>query len=86
MDADCIDWIKTNKAATNPVNEKDNKCLQDAVTVALNHEETGKHSEGINFPSEKNDSKKFQKNNLTIDLNVLYTKKEKNISCVCFKT
>ena len=33
--------------------------------------------EGINFPSEKDDWKKFEKNNLKIALNVLYAKKEK---------
>ena len=33
--------------------------------------------EGINFPSEKDDWKKFEKNNLTIALNILYTKKIK---------
>ena len=33
--------------------------------------------EGINFPSEKDDWKKFEKNNVTIALNVLYAKKEK---------
>ena len=33
--------------------------------------------EGINYPSEKDDWKKFEKNNVTIPLNVLYTKKEK---------
>ena len=33
--------------------------------------------EGINFPSERNDWKKFEKNNVTIALNVLYAKKEK---------
>ena len=33
--------------------------------------------EGINYPSEKNDWKKFKKNNLTIALNVLYAKNEK---------
>ena len=32
---------------------------------------------GINFPSEKNYWKKFEKNNLTIALNVLYAKKDK---------
>ena len=31
--------------------------------------------EGINFPSEKYNSKKFEKNNVTISLNVLYVKK-----------
>ena len=33
--------------------------------------------EGINFPSEKDDWKKFEKNNLAIALNVLYAKREK---------
>ena len=32
--------------------------------------------EGINFSSEKDDWEKFEKNNVTIALNVLYTKKE----------
>ena len=32
--------------------------------------------EGINIPSEKDDWEKFEKNNVTIALNVLYTKKE----------
>ena len=56
----------------------------------LNYEEIGKHAksitknkpfvnkykwEGINFPSEKDDWKKFDKNNVTIALNVLYAKK-----------
>ena len=35
------------------------------------------NSKGINYPSEKDDSKKFGKNNVTIALNVLYAKKEK---------
>ena len=34
------------------------------------------------FPSEKDDWKKFEKNNVTIALNVLYAKKEKNIPCL----
>ena len=42
--------------------------------------------EGLNFPSDKDDWKKFDKNNVTIALNVLYAKKEKNISSLCFKT
>ena len=32
--------------------------------------------EGINYPSEKDDRKKYKKINLTITLNVLYAKKE----------
>ena len=33
--------------------------------------------EGIHFTSEKDDWKKIEKNNVTLFLNVLYTKKEK---------
>ena len=57
----------------------------------LSHEEIGKNLEritkiksfinrykweGRNFLSEKDDWKKFEKNNVTIALNVLYAKKE----------
>ena len=34
-------------------------------------------TEGIDFPSEKDDWEKCEKNNLAIALNVLYTEKEK---------
>ena len=37
--------------------------------------------EGINYPSEKDDWK-IEKKILAIAFNVLYTKKEKNISCL----
>ena len=90
---DSPDWIKDKRATRNLVNKKDNKYFQNAVTVTLNHKEIGKHSEriikiepfinkynwnGINFPSEKDDWKKIEKNNVIIALNVLYAKKEKN--------
>ena len=35
--------------------------------------------EGINFPSQKDDWRKFEKNNVTIALNVLHAKKGKYI-------
>ena len=38
----------------------------------------------INYPSEKYDWNKFEKNYVTIALNVLYVKKKK--SCLCLKT
>ena len=41
--------------------------------------------EGINFPSEKDHLKKFEKNSVTVTSNVLYIKKEKNISCYVSK-
>ena len=40
---DSPDWMKNKKATVNPINKKD-KCIQYVVTVALNHEETGKHA------------------------------------------
>ena len=72
--------------------KKDNKSFQYAVTVALNHEEIKDVLQRITkktpfmnkcnwkeivFPSEKDDWKKFEKNNRTITLNLLYAKKEK---------
>ena len=72
--------MKKKKATTNPIN----KCFQYALTVALYHEEVGKHPErmtkfklfmdkynweGLNYVSEKDDWKKSEKNNLTIALN-----------------
>ena len=79
---DSPDWIKNKKTAINPINKKDNKCFQYAVTDALNHEEIKKDpkritKKEINLPSEKDDWKKIEKNNVTIALNVLYAKKEK---------
>ena len=38
-------WIKNEKATVNPVDKKNSKCFQYAVTVALNHEEIRKDSE-----------------------------------------
>ena len=90
---DSPDWKKKKKAATNPINKKDNKCFQYSETVVLNHEEMIKHLQritknkssinkhnwkGIYQPSEKDDWKIFEKNNLTIAINVFYAKK-KNI-------
>ena len=83
-------WIKSKKATTNTINKKDSKCFLYAVSIALNREEIKKDKQkitkikpfinkcnwqGINFPSEKDDWKKCQKNIVTIALNVLYAKK-----------
>ena len=82
---DFPDWIKNKKGVINPINKKDNKCFQYTVTVALNYEEIEKDPqritkmkpfinkcnwEGIKYPSEKDDWKKIDKNNVTIVLNV----------------
>ena len=34
--------MKNKKATINPINKKDHKCFQYAVTVSLNHKEIGK--------------------------------------------
>ena len=36
---DSPDWIKNKKATINPINKKDNKCFQYAVTAALYYKE-----------------------------------------------
>ena len=62
------------------------------LPISLNHKEIGKYAakttkikplrnkykwEGINVPSEKDELKKFEKNNVTIAFNVVYLKKDK---------
>ena len=79
-------WLKNNKATVNPKNN-DYKCFQYAIAVALNHKSIvkkfqriskiklfiNKHNwKEINFPSHKNDWKKFETSNKTIPLNTLY--------------
>ena len=80
------EWILNKKATINPKN-KDNKYLQYAITAALNHQKIGKHPErisnikpfidkyswkDINVPAGIKDWKKFEQNNKTISLNILY--------------
>ena len=40
--ADSSDWIKNKKTTINPINKKDNKSFQHAITVALSCEEIEK--------------------------------------------
>ena len=78
----------------------DDKLFQYAAAVALNHKVIGKNSQiisktkpfinkynckRINYSPGKDKSKKFEKNNQTIALNLLYVKNE-YISCLHFKT
>ena len=79
-------WLKNKKATINPKNE-DDKCFQYALTVALNHERIKNNPERmskikpfidqydwkeIDFPSTGKDWKKFESNNKSIALNILY--------------
>ena len=82
--------VKKQKATINPKNE-DDRCFLFAANFALNHEEIkwnrervsnikpfiNKYKwEEISYPSKLDDWKKFEKNNLTIALNILYIKKK----------
>ena len=78
---DSPDLIKNKKATINPIDKKHNKCFYYVLTVALNHEEIGKM---INFSSEKDDWKKFEKKNVILLMFCML--KNKSISCLCFKT
>ena len=79
------EWVIKKRAAINPEN-KDNKCFQYLITVALNHEKIENHPEripntetfisqynwkGIDFLAGIKDWKKFERNNKTIALNIL---------------
>ena len=82
--------IKNKKATINPKNEE-NKCFQYAAAVALSYDEIKCNTErvsnikpfinkynweGINYPSKIDAWKTFEKNNLTIALNVLHIKEK----------
>ena len=83
---DSPEWLNAKIATINPKNEN-NGCFKHAITVALNHQKIGKNPQRISkikpflntynwkdikFPSYSNDSKKFEQNNGTIALNILY--------------
>ena len=78
------EWI-INKYGT--INTENNRCLQYAITVALHHKNITNHPEritnispfidnynwkDIEFPSHSKDWKKFEQNNKTIALNILF--------------
>ena len=78
-------WILNKRTKINPKN-KDNKCFQYSITVALNHENIENHPErisniksfidqynwkGIDFPAGIKDWKNFERNNKTIAFNIL---------------
>ena len=80
-------WLKDKGAAANSKNKEDNKCFQYAITVALSHDKINKSFQriskikpfigqyewkGIDFSSYSEDWKKFEQNNKTIALNILF--------------
>ena len=82
-------WLKNKKATINPKDNDDN-WFQYASTVALNYQNIQNNPEKIskierfidqynwkeiNFPSHNKDWKKFELNNKSITLNILYVPK-----------
>ena len=89
-------WVLNKLATINPKNE-DNKCFQYSITVALNHQNIQNHQErisniepfidqynweGIDFPAETNDWKKFELNK-TIALNILLIPHNETTNSAC---
>ena len=86
------EWVLNRRATINPKN-KDNKCFQYSITVALNHQNIENHPErisnikpfinqynweGIDFPAGIKDWKKFERNNKTVAIiSYLYHTKKK---------
>ena len=84
---DLPDWVKDKYCCINPNNFYDDKCFQYAVVAALHHAEIDSHPEritklepfinrynwdGITYPTQINQWSKFEKQNPTVALNVLY--------------
>ena len=82
------DWLKNKGATINPKN-KDNECFKYAIIAALHHQEIGRNPQRISklkpfvnrynwtdieFPSYSKNWRKFEQNNKSIALNILFTR------------
>ena len=82
-----LQWLKSKGATINPKNKNDDNCFQYRITDALNHQNIGRDPqrtskikpfisqynwEGIEFLTVQKDWKRFEQNNETIALNILY--------------
>ena len=83
---DSPDWIKNKKTTINPQN-KDKECFKYVITASLNHERIERNPQRISkinpfidkynwkdieFTSHSKDWKRFEQNNKTITLNILF--------------
>ena len=79
-------WLENKGGTKNPKN-KDNECFKHAITVVLNHQNVAKNPQriskikpfigkykwkNIDFPATLKDWKKFERDNKTIALNILF--------------
>ena len=94
------EWLKNKRETINPKNKNDDNCFQYAMTAALNHQNVGRDPqripkikpfisqynwEKIEFPAVQKDWKKFEKNNETIALNILYVPYNTEQICCVYK-
>ena len=97
---DSPEWIKNKRSTINSKNN-DYKCSQYALTVVLNRDKINKHLQrvskikpftnqhnwsDINFPSTIKDWKKFELNNESIALNILYVLHKTINICLAYKS
>ena len=81
-----LKWLENKRETTNPKDDDDNY-FQYAITVALSHQNIGRDHQrisnikhfinqynwhDIDFPSHQKDWKKFEQNNKTIALDILF--------------
>ena len=81
------EWIVNKRPTINLKNKGDDKCFQYSIIVALHHQDIENHPErlsnihffshmynweGIEFPAGIKDWKRFERNNKTIALNILF--------------
>ena len=94
------EWILNKRATINPKN-KDNKCFQYSITVALNHQNIENHPErisnikpfinqynweDIDFPAVIKDWKKFERNHEIIALNILFVPNDEKEINLAYKS
>ena len=93
-------WVLNKRATINQKN-KDYKRFQYSINVKLNHQNIESHPErisntkpsidennweGIDFPAGKKDWKKFERNNKTIALNILFVPHNENTIDLAYKS
>ena len=91
---------KNKKGTINPKNEAD-KCFVYGITASLNHHKIDSHPErisnlkpyindynwrGIEFSAKSKDWKKFEKNNKSIDFNILFVLNDTNDIRLAYKS
>ena len=95
------EWLQNKKGTINPKNIHDDNCFQYSISLALYHKDIRRNPKRIpniipfiskynwkeiDFPAEPKDWKKFQQNNKTIALNMLYILQNTEQICCAYKS